>query len=528
MKIISTEAIPKIEVMFDYYHNDEMRRVVIQEDQIVTVTYTDSSKRIRTIPHGRINRFIYIKTDSSTFSDRYIIRGIELDCSQECDGRFIRIHVGNIIEIKDFESDEDFKQANLLKVKANLVAKVRITLSDGTVNEREIRDGDIVSDLVYAKDPTKPSVIDKITGTVQSIKYKNIDTSQDGEILDNLNASVNITDCVEIEGLSIRVIDNNIGTRTIPPDLILDFGKRMHVVNNLDEIQTVINSMNEKEILRLPSGVINRALRINKTIYICGANSGVSAFDGIEKSPATKFIKPLSFSLGVNAYFDGCRFTSSSGLRLINSGHVVILDCVFSEMSQRGNNIMIANNINTECTALISDCYFDTNISDDMENSSISHNIFATGPLKKTFFYHNYFKKGCCKSDNISIHGIAEYSFISIESNTFEYAGSGINIGTQGIQTGCVYINDNVYHETKSGPDAGLIRIEPYIPYTVSFECIKITCCGNKKPTADTPLWYLCNDKVNCKITQSKRPTIFENEKIVMKPLPDTVMSVVK
>lgn len=538
-RIISSVITPEVEAIFDFRYNDTVKRVVIHENQNVKVSYVNSGE-IFTLD-GRVNRLMFerkcvnpFKHNKTTkFSDRYIITAIELDYSQPNQSKVIRIPVENIIEIHDFEIDEDFEQANSLVVKANLIAKVAVKLSDGTSSEREFRNGDAISELLYTK-YTNVNGLDKditITGTIEEIGY-----SIKGISNNSLSSSAKISECVEIGTFRVRIIGQHRGLSVILPSSIKHVGKRQYTLTNMEDIEETMGMMNDGEILRLPSGIITKSIYIDKSICIIGSNSGVDAFDMNEPAAPTEFTNILKFKEGVDVYLDGCRFSNKGYLTFKNNKRISIQNCVFSEIVpevRHGSMISLLNNDDIECELTVCNSYFESwcpygEMYINLVDYKIDNVIVAHAPLKASNISHNYFKKGCCESDNVVIHGIAEYSSIIMRVNTFEYAGNGILLATTGNPTGSLYIEDNTFLETLSDESAALLRIQPYSYYTESFENITVVCNGNKKPSATTPIFYLYYDEnTNTKITQSKRPRVFVNGILEMKSIPETVMDIV-
>lgn len=534
-RIISNTTTAKVEAIFNFVYDDKVKEVAIQEDQIVKVLYVRGSELTTSV--GRVSRIIFDRKPcnpftkrESLFSERYRITELELDCSQINQSTIIRIPVANIIEIHDSTIEDDLEQANLLKVHANLIANISVVLSDGTRSSREVREGDAVSGLIYARYTSGPNRTTDIviSGTVKRIKYvvKGIST--------NSTASARINDCVDIGIIEIQGDSTAKTTYQIDPRHIKNLGKTQYTIVDMDEIEDTIAIMNDDEILKLPSGIIPKAIYIDRSIYLVGAGAGVDACENPnEQVPSTVFRNSIKFKEGVNVYLDGCVFEEHAFLDFKNSKKVTITNSYFQNLFpevRNGSMIRISNS--EECTLSITHCCFESwkKYGDDHEvlkDNVMKHNIEISGPLKNSSFSDNYFMKGCCTSDNIAIFGIADNSSLFIYRNFFEYSGNGIWLGVNGNPSCSVYLEDNAFSSTPSDR-SGLLRIQPHLHYTTSFENVRIVLNGNKTPDANTEIFYLFYDEeTDTQITQSKVPHVFLNGVRVMKPIAETVMGVI-
>lgn len=539
-RILYNTIVPKVEAIFDFKYKNKTKQVSIQEDQIVKISYLVGVELITET--GRVNRIIFSRKPinpfskkENSFSERYVITELELDCSKVNKSIITRIPVASIIEIHDSEIDEDFEQANSMKVKANLIANISVTLSDGISSNRELREGDGVSGLVYDSYLSQSLNLPldrEISGTIGSIKYvvKGYSTNAQSETL-------KISECVDIGIIEIKTNSKeHTNTVCVDPRHIKYLGKKQYTISDMTKIEETIALMEDGEILRIPCGEVPKSIYIDRSIYLLGACAGISVDDEKRlKIPLTTFKDKIKFKEGVDVYLDGFVFTNHGVLDFENSKNITITNCTFTKLFpevRRGSMIRLSNS--EECVMTVSHCCFESweRYSEDRIDSidyAMEYNIEVTGPLKNSCFSDNYFVKGCCKSDNIAIFGISNDSSVYIYRNIFEFSGNAIWIGVKDNPTCHVYIENNTYIFTTDDDRAGLVRVQPYLYYTKSFENMTIILNGNKKPNPDAQILYVYYDEYSdTKITQSKVPTIFLNGVRIMKPVPETVMKIVE
>lgn len=525
-RLVKNVVKPFVEAIFTFqYPNNTKKESVIREDELVYVSYIKNNE-LKEL-EGRVNRILFNRVSSNVsrksalnFSTQYKITGIELDYSEENYSKLIKIDAKSIVEIHLVDAEMDAEKSNKQTVVGNLVVDVYTELSDGTSTNRTFSTGDGVKNLLYSI-----SLQDKtVTGTITNITYRISDSST------NMNSSeLKLIDTLTPDML--YVMTSNGSTLMVPIRMIKDVGNRQTTVTSVESIIETLSSVDDGDIVRLPSGEIVEQICISKNIMLCGANAGITAASGDRCNMSLNgetVISSISVSDGVSVAFDGLTFIADAHIQLKNSSEVVINNCkVFGLIpyTKKSHAIMLSS---SELSSInITNCYFGTNPS--VESSDMYHIFELTGYLtNNSTISNNYFAKGCCTQNIINIYGIEEGSRIFISRNVFEYSANAIRFGMKGSPECTIMMEKNTYYETDvMHPEyAGLFLIQPYGMQTESFENCTIIC-NNTKRNDNGQLFYLWYGESDTQITNSKRPTVYIDSRRKMYPTSEKRMDVV-
>ena len=525
-RLVKNITTPLVEAIFTFEYTDgSKKKSIVREDDIVYVSYIEN-KELKEL-RGRINRILFerIYTYSSSkkipqkFSSHYKITGIELDYSETNYSKIVKINSSTIVEIHDAGAELDAEKANKQTVIGNLVVDVSTELSDGTVSSRTITIGDAVSGLNY----TISSQDRTITGTVTNITYRIAGASSNSK-----SSTLKLTDTLVPEMMYVMMVNGDV--RMVPIRQIKDVGHQQTTITSIESISEVLANVEDGDIVKLPSGEITTPIELSKSITLCGANAGISAASGDrcnENLDGETVISSLNVSEGVSVSFDGLAFTGDAYIQLKGSEDVNINNCKMvgvTPYTKKSHAIHLASS--SPATIHITNCYFGSNPS--TESMDMYHIFELYGFLtNNSTISNNYFAKGCCRHNIISIYGIEDGARIFISGNVFEYSGNAIRLGMKGAPDCTVMIEKNTYYETDSNEDyAGLFCIQPYGLLTETFEKCVIMCNNTKRKDSGRLfyLWYGTNDT---QITSSKKPTVYVNTSRVMYPTSEKKMDLV-
>ena len=471
----------------------------VKNGEVISVTGRVSAISYQ---YKAVNRTYYdISKLRSYFKEDVVATSITVDASSE--------YQSNLINIPCREIVEDVNQENVVRMRYYLTYAVsgEITLSNESVCEFTMAEGDDVSDIVYLKNGTEPSIDARYVAT-------------------QYNRFLVPTQFIFLSGSTIYRISAN---------LIKSVGAVVEPADDDLVISDLIASADDNGIVSLANGMFTEQVDVTKDVLIKGTQAGLPATD--------ELVARINVQLRNNSTEEyesvvTGKFTCSNNELSLNIDGLTLKDGAFvnptsiADVTVKNTRVLELNPTGAKGFAIqtfgantgkvvIENNYFGKN-NEDGETNKVYNLMELTGKLTDgSSISNNYFEKGCSSHNDINIYEVEDGATINIKNNIWEYSANGIRIGTKGDAHCTINIENNQYlgTDTEYPEYAGLVLIQPYAKSTTTMEHVVINLKGNKHRDKNQ-LFYLYAGGGDMQFDEYNVPTIIVDGTVVLEPKP--------
>ena len=502
-RIISTDIEPIVTAVFQTVKTDGtvINKEFKKEDTVTDLRYIDDEDVVKV--SGRISAINYsirptVRTYTeltkvrSNFAADVVMSTVDVDASEKYYSEVVPVTAREVVE------DEGVTDVERMKYFLKFSAKFTIRLTDDTVNEFTLNEGDDVKGLVYLSDGKELT----IDGKLVAMKY---------------NSQLYPTELVLISDGKIKIIEVL---------RVKNVGEVIEPVKDNASISDAI-SASTNGFVSVAEGEFTAPVAITKDIVLSGAKAGIpGTLTSARKSGETVLSGEITVNNGANVTIDGFTLTGEALLKLTGAGDVTLKNCVIKDVTPNAAKTFFIINGATDTGVLnISGCYFGKN---PANGSNKMYNLFEINSILKdgSIIENNYFEKGCCGHNDINIYQAEENSTIIIRNNYWEYSANGIRIGIKDEPKCNVIIENNTYRETDTEPGwDGLLLIQPYGKATTTFKNLTVimnkTVYEGAKPGEDYQIFYTYSGGGDTPLTEYNVPTVVVDGTVVLEPIPE-------
>lgn len=467
----------------------------LKHDDVVTALRYVENGDISEVT-GRIDGFDYSinrktrnfsKPNRSTsgFASDVILKNLIVDSSE------VYKSIINTIPAREIVEDDGVTDVERMKFFLKYGVHCWIELSDGTINEFDLYEGQELVDLEYLNNGRESLISGKLVAILYTGEFVPTD------VVINANGSMKTIDIDRLRSL---------GDSAVPIDTSVSVTEAISASSG---------------IVALSAGTYSGEITVEKDVTICGARAGISASDlsiKRDKSEETVISGKLNVPAGQTLTLNGVTITEDALISISANENVTIENCIVEEVAPTVQKTMlISTQKDVGRKLVVKNCYFAKNPSN--ETGDIYHIIDTYGVLLDgSEISNNYFEEGSSIHNSISIYEVAENATITIANNVWEKSANGIRLGIKGDTTCTINITDNHYKTTDVPEWEGLLIIQPYGKETTSMANVTVNLNGNTSDCGGR-LWYLYTNDTDPQFTESNVPTIVVDGEVELAPV---------
>ena len=454
------------------------KSIGVVSGRVADITYTINKKAKRF--YSNIHKL------QSYFKYDVIANTISIDSSEVNHSHL------DVISVKDILEAEGVTDMTDISFDLSYGFTAEVLRSDNTVNTFEIKEGQVVNDLLYSfggKDTL-----------IESAKVVAIGRGQS-----------NITPTTLY--MNMNGVLKSVGVTTI-----ISLGGSNEVISPSEKIGEKILALKDGDSLHLGTGTFDESLSISKSVKIMGAKADINPVvnplkrNRITFEGETVLSGPINVNgAAVELELNGLVLTKEALLNITGATKLTLKNCIVAGITPTSKNVSYIKTGNgTPLEIAVENNYFAAFIPEENRNIYNFMNMDAT-LLDGSHVTGNYFEEGYNTNDGISIYNIRDGATITISGNTWEFAGNGIRIGTKGAPVDVtINIEDNTYNKTLDNSNAGLVCIQPYNRSTSSMAGLTIIMTNNQH-NDDKRTWYMFQTKNDMEFTEETIPTVVED-----------------
>ena len=468
------------------------------DDMLSGLRYVENEE-IKIIPNGRLSNIEYrhisvsrsynsAEKMKSYFKEDVTPISIDVDCSTEYHSNVITVPVMEIVE------DAGVTEVARMKCFLSYAAEFTIKLSDDTVNNFVIHEGDNLVGLTYLEKGGDETADAKIV----AFKFDKDLNPTKLECIINGRAK-------ELDILQIKEIGAVVKDAT--PD---------------KPMSEIIASAPEGKIY-LTEGEFSGDIEALQDISITGANANTVAYrrDFKNLTGETVLTDKITVGSGTKIKLTGLTITGNALLKLNNASEVELKNCIITDLKSdgvgEGYGLLFGGNTKTKLT--VKGCYFG-NYNTDEAGKKIYNLLEINSALEDgSEISDNYFADKASTNNSICVYDVTNNAIITIANNIWEKSANGIRIGVKGEPTCTFNIIDNTYYSTETNiPEyAGLLLIQPYGEVTTSMANMTVNISGTTH-SDDLQVWYKYDEGTSMKFTEYTIPTVIVDGETVLGP----------
>lgn len=388
------------------------------------------------------------------------------------------------------------------------IAKLGVSLKLDNGNVVELREGDIVNDLVYRNNGVETTlsgsvrVIDANTRSNSTIPddcppepYAHRFIQVPSLVIDSsseYDAELNRVSIASI--LSIGSVTENAGAITVG------------VGGQYKALSEVLSTAEPGATIKLQDGEFTEALSFNKSVKIVGSANTVLTGPISVVGSSDENAEPMSLEL------ENVKLSGNAAMTVRNVGSLTMSNCVVEGLTATGDAAYQPLNILSDnpMVVKVTDCTF----GDSDEKSYNLLNIY--GSLKSgSEFSNNTFSAKCCTNNIVNIYNADEGAVINIKNNHSAVSRNMARITTAGNPTFTVNLIGNSYDSTNGQdgwPDpeyAGIMFFQPS-KSTTSFSNCTVNIEKTTMSNPDGQLYYMyAHGEGIIELTEDKLPTVY-------------------
>lgn len=460
--------------------NDEVTNLRYVSDKQIKKATGRVAEITYSFPNSKLKRYYNnIAKLKSWFKYDVKAENIIVDGSTEKHSDLIAIPVRELLE------DDGVVDVERIKYFLSYGFSASIEMSDNTTNSFSIKEGDVVSNIVYLYKGEEAT----ISGKVVAIKY---DTTLQPVAIE-----------MNVDGVA----------KEIAVEAIVKAGASQSPISSTANLTSAIAS-NTSGVVLINEGIYPDSVTITKSITIKGNKAGISAFKSTRDKKTfvdeTVISGKITLSGEVDVVLDGLTLTGDALMSLGDAASVEIKNCIITGITPSTNrDYLISTGSGTPTKLTISRCFFGAY----KTGSGRIYNLFELNCSLKdgSSITENYFQNGIAANNNICIYNVNEGATITINGNIWEFSGNGIRVGTKNNPLYTVIVSNNEYkatYETDNVDYAGLLLVQPYGKQTTSMSNATIKISGTKRYDKNH-IWYMYTGKNDMAFNIDNVPTIY-------------------